>query len=362
MLAELRESIARVLEARCPRQAVHAHIDGKIDLGRAVWDEAASLGWLSIGVSEAQGGLGLGESGLAVLHTELGRVFAPGPFLSTLAAAQWIAYTDPSSTGHDLLQQIIAGQLRVAVPAVLGAVLGAGELVRTDNAIRGELTLIGGAECELALVPDTEDRWMLLPLEGTATVAALDMWDRTRDICVARLESVRPLATWRLARGIGEQRLLRILSLALAHDSNGGAQGIAAQTLDYLKVRRQFGRAVGSFQALKHRIADIYAGNATQECLADHASAAVQAASPHAEMWCWLAKASATDWYAAVAGDCIQLHGGLGHTWEYDVHIAVKRARLSQALAQSNNDLRDRAAAELRHATSLGHSTLDIVA
>lgn len=357
MIAELRESIARVLEARCPRHAVHSHIDDKIDLGQALWDEATSLGWLAIGLSEAQGGLGLGESGLAVLHTELGRVFAPGPFLSTLAAAQWIADIDLSSNGDDLLQQIVTGRLRIAVPAMLGAA----KLVQTGDAFCGELTLIGGADCDLALVPGAEDDWMLLSLNAAA-VDPLDMWDRTRDIGVARLENARPLAVWRLARGVGEQRLLRILTLALAHDSNGGAQGIAAQTLDYLKVRRQFGRPVGSFQALKHRVADIYAGNMMQECLADQASATVQGGAPHAEMWCWLAKASATDWYAAVAGDCIQLHGGIGHTWEYDVHIAVKRARLNQVLALSNNDLRDKAAAELRYATSLGLSTLDLVA
>ena len=359
-LNDLRESIARVLQARCSSQALHAHIDRHVRhvrLDDSLWAEAAELGWLALGVSEECGGLGLGVAGLAILYREIGQYCAPGPFLPTLAAAQWLDEVDHWPGRADLTQSVVAGERRIAVPALFADEV----LEETAGGFSGAVQVLGAADSDFLLLPATDGRWLLLPAQAAITSAPIDIWDRTRDVAAVTCSNATPLHVWRLPAIEGASRLLRHMALGVAEDSAGGAHGITMQTIEYLKARVQFGRPIGSFQALKHRVADIVAGNATQDFLIEQAIAEAAADDP-AEMWAALAKASASDWYGAVAGDCIQLHGGIGHTWEYDVHIRVKRARLNQALVLGNAELRDRAAAALALAAVEDRSTMEIAA
>src|SRR5262249_19601818 len=149
-------------------------------------------------------------------------------------------------------------------------------------------------------------------------------------------------------------------SLAIAADSLGGAARISHQTVEYQKVRVQFDRPVASFQALKHRAVNLLTAITTQEFLLSQAVDAAAEDAPDADMWAALAKAGATEAFAFVSGDCIQLHGGVGHTWEFDPHIFAKRARLNEALAANNRVLRDFAAQELADATRAGRLTTEL--
>lgn len=350
MLDELRDNIESVLKARCPRLAVHAHIDGRVALGEALWREAATLGWLRIGVCEDRGGLGLGAPGLAALHGALGGWFAPGCFVATLSALQWLHGVDWPE-GTDVLEAIAAGERRVAIPADLSAPA----LTESGGRATGTITMLGDATSELYLLPLAGDDWGLFETQPAIRAEALEMWDRTRGICAIACMQAAPLARWSVGAQEGAGRLLGHVSLAIASDSLGGVRAITAQTIDYLNTRIQFDRPVGSFQALKHRIADLAAGTVTQEHLIEQAIAGQG-------IWTEMAKASASDWYVHAAGDCVQLHGGVGHTWEYDVHIAVKRAHLNQALGLPNATIRERAAAALEAAARAGTSLLEIAA
>jgi len=356
-LQALGESVAQVLNVQCDSQAIHAFIDGKSSLDTALWAQAAELGWLGVGLPEAYGGLGLGPQGLDVLHRELGRRLAPGPFIPTLSAAQWLVDVGSEADKEAWLAAIAGGELTVAVPT---AILGSSRLDLRDGKLHGELTVLGSETAGLAVAPVT-DGWALVDLtaEG-ASLSRNEMWDRTRQVCTLSCSGAQPASLIADPDGGVGRRLARHVALAVTGDSVGGAYSIADQTVEYLKVRVQFDKPVGSFQALKHRVVDHLAGITNADYLLAQGVESATAQSPDADMWAALAKAAASETYAFVAGDCIQLHGGVGHTWEFDVHIFVKRARLNETLGGNNRVQRDFAAQALAGATKAGRITTEL--
>jgi alkylation response protein AidB-like acyl-CoA dehydrogenase len=191
-------------------------------------------------------------------------------------------------------------------------------------------------------------------------MSRLNAWDRTREICTLTCEAAAAASTIPDPDGAVGRALARHLAMALASDSIGGAAAIAHQTIDYMKTRLQFDRPIGSFQALKHRAANLVTCIATNECLVAQAVESCTQRDPEANMWVALAKAGATDAYTFIAGDCVQLFGGVGHTWAFDVHLHVKRAHLNEALGASSRAQRDFAAAALAEATRGGRVTTEI--
>ena len=119
-LAALREGIARVLESEADRLQLHAHLDGKVRLDRLLWEKAAELGWLAVGLPEQHGGLGFGPRGLEILFQELGRQAAPGAFIATLSAAQALADVADEPVLSEWLPRIVQGECQLAVPAQIG--------------------------------------------------------------------------------------------------------------------------------------------------------------------------------------------------------------------------------------------------
>ena len=132
------------------------------------------------------------------------------------------------------------------------------------------------------------------------------------------------------------------------------------QTIDYLKGRTQFDRVLASFQALKHRAANLAAEVEVSRHLNDQALDATARRDPDAGLWIQLAKATASETYAWVTQDCLQLHGGVGFTWEFDCHLFLKRARLNQALAGDNRTNMDAAESALAQSVRAGRSAVEI--
>jgi alkylation response protein AidB-like acyl-CoA dehydrogenase len=137
-------------------------------------------------------------------------------------------------------------------------------------------------------------------------------------------------------------------------------KGVFALTVDYLKSREQFGVKIGSFQALKHRAADLAASIELADRLVEQAVEAAQAGGEAAAFWSAVCKAQVTDAAVFVAQDCLQLHGGIGFTWEYDCHLYLKRARLNQVLAGANGALREGGFQLLADAVRAGAPILEI--
>lgn len=349
----LREGVAGVLAEQSNSLAVHAFIDGKNSLDRDLWSSAASLGWLGFGIPEQYGGLGLGCHGLAILHSELGRQAAPGPFIATLSAAQAIVENGSEAVRTTWLPLVASGEINVAVPAVPGAA----SLTWSGAGVSGALRCLGGRDATFVLAP-AGDAWVIVELAGAET-SAMPTWDRTRDVIDIRLLDARPAAVLEDREGISAA-LVRAMALAVAADSCGAARSITERTIAYMKTREQFGQPIAGFQALKHRAADLATKLAVIDEMVAHAVHRTAACAPDADIWASLAKAEVTESFVFIATDCVQLHGGVGFTWDYDPQIFVKRARLNEVLVMANTALRDRAAAGLAGATRAGYSALEL--
>jgi alkylation response protein AidB-like acyl-CoA dehydrogenase len=350
-LTALREGVAGVLAEQSSSTAVHAFVDGKRALDRDLWSHAASLGWLGFGIPEQYGGVGLGVSGLAILHAELGRQAAPGPYIPTLSAAQAIIDAGTESVRQAWLPRIAAGDISAAVPAAPATAA----LAWSGATVSGTIRCLGAPDAAFVLA-QAGNAWVIVELAG-AEVTAAPMWDRTRDVIDIRIQHAKPAAVLEDAAATGAA-LLRAMALAVAADSSGAARSITERTIAYMKSREQFGQPIAGFQALKHRAADL----ATKAAVIDEmvAHAVDRSDEPDADLWALLAKAEVTDACTVIATDCVQLHGGVGFTWDFDPHIFLKRARLNEVLVMSNPALRDRAAATLASITRAGRSALEL--
>jgi alkylation response protein AidB-like acyl-CoA dehydrogenase len=352
-LDALRESFAGVLAEQCDSIALHAFIDRKNALDKTLWAQAGQLGWLGLGIPEQFGGLGMGAEGLAILHGELGRQAAPGPYIATLSAAQAIVETGGEAMRQRWLPRLASGAVGAAVPATLDA----RGLTRSGAGVSGTLRCLGAADAAFLLAP-TDDAWVIVELAG-AEVTVGPMWDRTRDVIDVRLKDVTPVG---ILPGAAATRvaLTRAMALAVAADSAGGARSITERTIAYMKTRKQFGQPIAGFQALKHRAADLATKLAVADEMVRHAVQRTITDEPDAELWASLAKSEVTEACVFVTTDCVQLHGGVGFTWDFDPHIFLKRARLNEALVMANTALRDQAAAALAAITASGRSALEL--
>jgi alkylation response protein AidB-like acyl-CoA dehydrogenase len=348
-LALLGDSIAEVLAEEAGSLAIHAYIDGNSPLDRLLWRRAVELGWCAIALPERFGGLDFGPRALDVLFQKLGAHAAPGPFLATLCAAQALIETADEALLVEWIPRVAAGECRIAIPAQFNP----------DGQGRdGPLMFLGDADSELFLAPVGAGGWALLRFDA-ALVERLDMWDRTRS--VVRADPAKAERVAEIAEGaVFAQRLSLHVALALASDSLGASRALLAQTMGFMKERRQFDRPIASFQALKHRVADMMTMIVAGDPVIEQALSALVPDSVDAGMWTAHAKAKLVEDFASIAQDCLQLHGGVGFTWEYDVHVFLKRARLSEMLLAPGWTLRDRAAEGLAAAAREQRSTLEL--
>jgi alkylation response protein AidB-like acyl-CoA dehydrogenase len=352
-LEALRDGVAGVLAEQSSSTAVHAFIDGKRPLDRELWSQAASLGWLGFGIPEQYGGLGLGARGLAILHTELGRQAAPGPYIATLSAAQAIVEGGNETARQAWLPRIAAGEISVAVPATPDSAV----LTWSGRTVSGTICCVGSPDAGVVLAP-AGDAWVLVELAG-ADVTATAMWDRTRTVIDIHLHQATPAVVLEDGAGVSAA-LMRATALAVAADSSGAARSITERTVAYMKSREQFGQPIAGFQALKHRAADLVTKLAVMDEMVAHAIERTAVDEADADIWAMLAKAEVTEAAVFITTDCVQLHGGVGFTWDFDPHIFLKRARLNEVLVMANPALRDQAAAGLAVVTKTDGSALEL--
>lgn len=359
----LGESMDEMLAEQCDSLTLHKFYDRANALDETLWGQAAELGWLGIGLPADRDGLDMGLHGLDVLYRALGKAAAPGGFIPTLTTAQWLVQVAQPGLLDELLPAVISGSLAFAAPAAPGGIglsLSGGVLSGTSP------MLLAAKGAAMALVPVDQSGAGALALvrldDAGVTCEVVDLWDRTRHAITITCDGASPVALFDDPDGTLAARYFAMFGLAIAADSVAAGRRIAQQTVDYLKGREQFGRPLASFQALKHRCANLFIALTPADNLLRHAVAEMAAGSPGALMWAALAKAGASEAFRFVASDCVQLHGGVGHTWEYDCHIFLKRALLNESLAGRNNDLRDLAADELDTATRKGISLMEFAA
>ncbi|HXQ22469.1 MAG TPA: acyl-CoA dehydrogenase [Candidatus Acidoferrales bacterium] len=341
--ALLRDEVRRWLAKRSPIATVRRLTEDARGDDPAAWKELAELGWLGLVIPETYGGSGLGLTHLTVLLEEAGRHLLPSPLLAAALAAVVIARGGSDAQRLRFLPRLAAGDL----VATLAHVEPSGAwhprettVTRAAGRLSGEKRQVwAAATADLFIVPfrdaGAETPARLALVEATAAgihiIPEIGL-DRTRRSGRLILQDVAVADTAILTVGGDEifAHLLPRACTALAAEMAGGADALLAMTAAYATTRVQFGRPIGSFQAVKHPLVNVLIGVEHARSLVYAASAALDAGAPDAELLARMAKAHAGDTYVFAASRAVQFHGGFGFTIDCDAHFYLKRAQASR--------------------------------
>jgi alkylation response protein AidB-like acyl-CoA dehydrogenase len=356
---ELRRSVRRFLEDKSPEAEVRRLMATTEGYDPAVWKQMGEqLGLQGLAIPEEYGGSGYGFVELVVVFEEMGRALLCAPFFATVAlAASAVLASGDAAAQADLLPGIAAGKTvatvaltedsgrwdeagitlraaRVAEGPDAGADAGAGAGFSLDG---HKMFVLDGHTADLVVVAArTEMGTSLFAVAGDApglTRTPLTTMDQTRK--QSRLEFSGTPGRLIGAEGEGWPVLSKVLDLAavaLAAEQVGGAQKVLEMSVEYAKVRVQFGRPIGSFQAIKHKCADMLLEVESGKSAAYYAGWAAAEDNDELPVVASLAKAYCSDAFFHAAAENIQIHGGIGFTWEHPAHLYFKRAKTDQLL------------------------------
>lgn len=348
----LRESARVFLADQSSSERVRAAMESEIGYDEALWTRIAQeMGWTAVTVPEEFGGLGLGYVELIALLEVMGEHLLCAPFFSSIClGANAFLSLGSEEQKQEHLPAIAAGETR----ATLALTEASG---RWDaDAVQATARRDGGdfvLDADKRYVPDghTADLYLVVArIEGSGglglfavpsesagvTRTSLPTMDQTRRQADLRLEGVRVPASALLGNnedaGPGIARTLQLAAIGLAAEQVGGASRCLDMTVQYAKERVQFGRQIGSFQAIKHKCADMLLQVESARSAVYYAGWAASVDDPEVPVLASLAKSYCSDAYFQCAAESIQIHGGVGFTWEYDVHLHFKRAKSTEIL------------------------------
>jgi 3-oxochol-4-en-24-oyl-CoA dehydrogenase len=347
----LTRSVRGWLSTHCPSSVPRALLDADTEELQPIWKAMVAEGWLGLHLPEDEGGQGFSLFELAVVLEETGRAMVPGPFLSTVVTSTLIAEASPSSP---LLRGLVDGSTPAAVSLgstcldVVGG--GEGEEITVAGTIR---PVLSASTASAALVParrtSGEVVWCLLDLTppgGGTVVTALASLDPTRRVGQIEVDAV-PVALDRQFGSLTSDRVREVAASLMAAEHAGGARWCLDTATDYAKVRVQFGRPIGQFQAIKHRLADMAIRIEQMTAVAWDAALALGTGDRDAAaLAAATAGALALDGYADSAKECIQILGGIGFTWEHDAHLHLKRSMADRQLMGEPDTFRRQVAQE----------------
>lgn len=351
----IRDTARTFLRKSCDFARLHHVIDGDAGWDTDLWKRfSGDLGFAGLAIPEAHGGSGLGPLEMALVAEELGAVLAPIPWFETAVLAAGVL-AQVGATDH--LADIAQGRL-VATLALRDAdatPLPGGIGPRIENSsLHGTAHFVPfGAIADMFVVPAHEMGISLLAIPRATPgvrVEKLVSMDLTRPLAHVHFENVAIGALRAGALGQGGAALEKTLALAaaiLAAEQVGGMQRTLDEVVAYSLQRVQFGRVIGSFQALKHRMADMKLRLEAARSAATWAAALLAEGAPDAPTACAAARAYCTDAYLEIASEGIQLHGGIGFTWDHHAHLFFKRARGSFTLLDPPSIHRERVAFDL---------------
>jgi alkylation response protein AidB-like acyl-CoA dehydrogenase len=339
---DLRVSVRALLADRSPWTAVLARCETDQPYDAALWKElAADIGCAGLAVPEKHGGAGASWREVAVVAEELGRAVAPTPFLTSavLATAAVLAAADTqladalagAQTTAALAVPLSTAPFSIAPDAAFPQSVSCPS--ETDIRLGGAVTSVADAGfADVLIVPAvTPSGPALFAVETNAVgltreaVTCLDLTRPLYDVTFADVPG-RPLAS-------GDQAVaalahaLSVGAAVLASEQLGVAEAALGLSVGYLKTRYQFGRLIGSYQGLKHRAAELWAAIAQARAVARYAAACVADDDPDAPVAVALAQAYCSSVAVRAAEECVQMHGGIGFTWEHPAHLYLKRAK-----------------------------------
>lgn len=364
---ELRQMARGFLADRSSPEQVREAMQSPIGYDTETWRQiTAELGWSSVHIPEAYGGLGLGHVDLAVLLEATGETLLCAPFFSTVAlATNAILEIGTESQKAERLPGLAEGTQTATLAFAEASGQWDAEGIATTAAPDGDGFLLAGKKCSVVDGNSTDLLLVVARTPGSVGEEGLSVFllpgntpgvsrtarptmDQTRRLADIELTSVwvgQDALLGEFGKAWpGLRRTLDLAAIALAAEQVGGAQRCLDLAVAYAKEREQFGRPIGSFQAIKHKCADMLVAVETARsalyyaaCIADDGSDDLTTNASLAKAWC-------SEAYFQCAAESIQIHGGVGFTWEYDPHLHFKRARASESWLGDPNYHRERVA------------------
>ena len=363
----LRKSAREFLTDRSTTTLVRELMASKTGFDEKLWKEMSDLGWMGTAIPEEDGGLGLTLIELAVLVEEMGRALLPSPFYSSVGlAAPVIAATAQGATRKSVLGGIASGEIRAtlalaeaegrwdaagikakAVPVDGGYKLSGTKVFVPDAHLADEIVVV--ARTSKAKDPREGVSLFLVPTsDKKMKIRQLDTIDRTRRLCQVKVGGVEVPADRRLGEEGGAwpalEGALDRAATVLAAEATGLATKVLELSRDYAKERTQFDKPIGAFQAISHQIADMLVLTENARSTTYYAAWALEEGAPDAQLAAATAKVAASEAARIVAQDGIQVHGGIGFTWEHDMHLYYRRAKWCELFLGDPSIWRERVA------------------
>ncbi|TQF69115.1 acyl-CoA dehydrogenase [Rhodococcus spelaei] len=342
----LADSVRAFAERTITAEQVRAAVDAKSEAKfPEFWSALVGQDLLGLAVPEAQGGHGAGLLGLAVALEALGRTVSPGPFVPTALAVAVLAAAD-SKVGIEVLPGLLDGSRTGAVA------LGQGQFHVEPDQGGYRLTgvadaVLGGEHADVLLLPATigdETRWVVVD-SADVTVTAQDSIDVLRGSARVQADGIR-VDAGRVLDGLDERRVRSIATVVLGAEAVGVMSWCVSTASEYAKTRIQFGRPIGQFQGVKHKCAHMGIALEKARAVVWDAASALDSGDTTADFAADVAAVIVPDAAVQVAQDCIQVHGGIGFTWEHDAHLYYRRALSLRGVLGTREDRADRVAAQ----------------
>jgi alkylation response protein AidB-like acyl-CoA dehydrogenase len=347
----LRQSVHGFLEAECPMTYVRQMMEDERGYSEDQWKKMVQLGWTGLIIPEQYGGAGLNMVDMVVVLEEMGKVVMPGPFVASVILGGLAIDLGGSEAQK---QRYLPGLADGTLKATLAQVEESGRwdadgIALPAKAAAGGFSLSGtklfahdAHNADVLIVPvrtggSGTDGVTLLIVDAKAkgvSIRVLKTMDQTRKLCEVTFDTVavgKDAVLGDVGKGWGLlDRLVDRAKVALCAEMCGGAQKVLEMSVEYAKVREQFGKPIGSFQAIQHKCANMMVQVESAKSATYYAAWAVANDVPEAHLAACMAKAYCSDAYRFVSAEGIQIHGGIGFTWEHDMHLYFKRAKGSE--------------------------------
>lgn len=350
----LRDTARKFLDSECTTRFVRQMMETEAAVTSEFWAQLADNGWLGISFPEEAGGSGLGLLDLVVLMEELGRAVMPGPYPATvLLGGAAIAAAGSPAQQQEWLPRLAAGEVKatlaiteanarwdaagiaaVTAREAAGGFMLSGTKMFVPDAHLADVLVVAARSRDGSTLEDGISLFLVPRDAAGLSVKLLPSIDETRKLCEVRLDSV-PLPAAALVGELhgGWAPLARVIdraAVALSAEICGAAQRVLDLTVEYAKMRVAFGKPIGSYQGVKHKCADMLVEIENAKSLTYYAAWAIDEDDPEAATAVSMAKAAASDAGRKVCAAGIQLHGGIGMTWEHDLHLYLKRAKADE--------------------------------
>ena len=343
----LKDNARKFFSVECPIGEVRKLIETDTAYDAALWKKMAEQGFTGIIFPEEFGGLGLGKVELILLMEEMGYALVPGAFFSTVVLAGSVLDACGSAEQKKkYLEPICNGEARATVALTL-------DPAATPNAEDGRVTLANGkltgkklfvpdaAAADFIIVITSGGAFVVDSKAGGIKIAAINGMDGTRKLYSVEFSNV---SAEKLGNTTNWINALDVATAALVAEMVGGMQRTLDITVQYAKTRKQFGKPIGSFQAVQHQCAEMYLQTESSRSAAYYAAWTLQENAPDASVAVSIAKMYSSDACRNVGNHGIQVHGGMGFTWENDLHLYYRRAKSAETMLGDATHHRERIA------------------